>query len=309
MLGLLPQIERKDRKARPYGGSRRTFGQHSTQREPAFEQADASFDAAPESLKLFEPATVLMSFLGPTQPANLWNPDSTDSQPTKLVQVLRAVIATIGGQLSGRLFENLLSLSNQRNKLGLVTGIATMNLVMNDYSRGVLDQLQGSTKLHRLIELAFHYSPGLGIKERNNALRDSFASKFVLSLLNKLCGELDSLAKLLPEGGGRRCRHLLESLATLGQRIGCQSGYFLEDLFTLGFTFFGLGFRTGSPAGQGFLGGSHMADNLLPQRTRPTAKRSHRLVEYPDIGGIGDMGFQGRRVDANPPRFNRSMLD
>ena len=102
---------------------------------------------------------------------------------------------------------------------------------------------------------------------------------------------------------------LVKSLTALGQRIGCQLGYFLEDLFTLSFTFFGLGFRTGSPAGQGFLGSSHMADNLLPQRTCPTAKRSHRLVQDPDIGGIGDMGFQGRRVDANPPRFNRSMLD
>ena len=269
MLGLLPQIKSKDRKARPYGGGRRAFGQHPTQREPALEQADPSFDAAPESLKLFEPATMLMSFLGPTQPANLWNPDSTDSQPTKLVQVLRAVIATIGGQLSGRLFENLLSLANQRNKLGLVTGIATMNLVVNDHSRGVLDQLQGSTKLHRLIELAFHYSPGLGIEERNDTLRNTSPRKFVLSLLNKLCGELDGLAKLLPEWGGRRCRHLFESLATLGQRIGCQLGYFLEDLFTLGFTFFELGFRTGSPTGQGFLSGSHMADNLLPPTNSP----------------------------------------
>jgi hypothetical protein len=51
MLGLLPQIKSKDRKARPYGGSRGTFGQHSTQREPAFEQADASFDAAPEPVE------------------------------------------------------------------------------------------------------------------------------------------------------------------------------------------------------------------------------------------------------------------
>ena len=50
MLGLLPQIESKDRKAGPYGGGRRAFGQHPTQREPAFEQADASFDAAPESV-------------------------------------------------------------------------------------------------------------------------------------------------------------------------------------------------------------------------------------------------------------------
>ena len=66
MLGLLPQIESKDRKTRPYGCRRRAFGQHSTQREPAFEQADASLDTASESLKLFEPATVLMSFLGPT---------------------------------------------------------------------------------------------------------------------------------------------------------------------------------------------------------------------------------------------------
>ena len=130
MLGLLPQIKSKYRKARPYGGSRRAFGQHPTQREPAFEQANAGFDAAPESLKLFEPATVLMPFLRCTQPANLRNADSTDSQPTKLVEVLRAVIATVGSQLSGRLFENLLSLADQRNKLGLVTGVATMDFIV-----------------------------------------------------------------------------------------------------------------------------------------------------------------------------------
>ena len=101
MLGLLPQIKSKDRKAGPYGGSRLAFGQHPTQREPALEQADTGFDAAPESLQLSEPATVLMPSLRCTQPANLRNADSTDSQPTKLVEVVSAVIATIGSQIFG----------------------------------------------------------------------------------------------------------------------------------------------------------------------------------------------------------------
>ena len=103
MLGLLPQIESKDRKAGPYGGSRRALGQHSAQREPALEQADARFDAAAKPLQLFEPATVLMSFLSSTQPANLGNTDSTDSQPTKLAHIVGAVITAVGGQLLGAL--------------------------------------------------------------------------------------------------------------------------------------------------------------------------------------------------------------
>ena len=76
---------------------------------------------------------------------------------------------------------------------------------------------------------------------------------------------------------------LFESLTALGQRIGRQLGYFLENLLPLSLTLFGLGFGTGSPAGQGFLGGAHMTDNLLPQRSRRTAKGSDRLVENADI--------------------------
>ena len=124
MLGLLPQIESKDGKARPYSCSRGALGQHSTQREPALEQADPSFDAATKPLQLSEPSAALMSLLSSTQPANLRNADSTDSQPTKLVHIVGAVIAAIGGQLSGRLLENLFGLANQRHKFGLVAGIA-----------------------------------------------------------------------------------------------------------------------------------------------------------------------------------------
>src|SRR5512145_1512218 len=262
MLGLLPQIKSKDSQAGPYGGSRRAFGQHSTQREPAFEQTDASFDATAKPLQFSEPATVLMFSLSSTQPANLGNADSTDSEPMKLVEVLRAVIATVGSQLSGRVFENLLSLADQRNKLGLVTGIAPMDFIVNDHSRVVLDQLQGATKLHGLIELAFYNSPGLGIEKRNHALRNTFPRKFVLSLLNQLFRKFDGLAKLLFNLARCSYRQLLESLTALRLRVDCQLGYFLENLFALGFALFGVGLRTGSPTGQGFLGGSHMADNL-----------------------------------------------
>jgi hypothetical protein len=104
----------------------------------------------------------------------------------------------------------------------------------------------------------------LGIEKRNNALRDTFAGKFVLRLLNKLRGQFNGLTKLPLEWARNGCRQLLESLTALGQRVASQLGYFLEDLSTLGFTFFELGFRSGSPTGQGFLSGSHMADNLLP---------------------------------------------
>ena len=165
-----------------------------------------------------------------------------------------------------------MSLADQRNKLGLVTGIAPFNLVVNDHSRVVLDQLQGATKLHRLIEFALHNGPGLGIKERNDPLRDvRFPASLSWVCSTSFSRELDGLAKLLFELARRRCRQVLESLTALGQRVAGQLGYFLEDLFALGFALFGLGLRTGSPAGQGFLGGSHMADNLLPQRTRRTS--------------------------------------
>ena len=92
-----------------------------------------------------------------------------------------------------------------------------MNFVMTDHSRGVLDQLQGATKFHGLIELAFHYGPNLGIEKRNNALRDTFAGKFLLGLLNQLFAELDALAKLLFKLARRCCRQLFESLRALGQ--------------------------------------------------------------------------------------------
>jgi hypothetical protein len=115
MLGLLPQIERKDRKPGPYRGSRGTFGQHPTQTEPALEQADASFDATAKPLQFPEPAVVLMPSLRSTQPANLRNTDCADSQPNKRVHIVGTVIAAIGGQLSGRLLENLFGLANQLN--------------------------------------------------------------------------------------------------------------------------------------------------------------------------------------------------
>jgi hypothetical protein len=106
------------------------------------------------------------------EPANLRNADSTDSQPTKLVHMVGAVIAAIGGQLWGRLLDNLFGPAKQRNELGLVAGIVSMNFVVNDHPRVILDQLQGSTKLDRLIEFSFHDGPGLGIKKRNDALWD-----------------------------------------------------------------------------------------------------------------------------------------
>src|SRR6185503_5135758 len=52
-----------------------------------------------------------------------------------------------------------------------------------------------------------------------------------------------------------------------------------------------------------------MTDNLLSQGASRTAKRSDRLMEDANIGGIGDMGFQGGRVDTNPARFDRTLLD
>src|SRR5258706_1148143 len=310
MLSLLPQIESKDRQTGPYRGGRRTLGEHSTQTEPAFEQADASFDATAKPLQLSEPSTVLMFSLRSTESANLRNADSTDSHPHKLVHIVGAVIATVGGQLLGNLLENLLGLLHQKNQLGLVTGIAPMNLVVDDCSGAVLDQFQVAPQLHRFVELALYDGPGLGIDKRHDAFWDgTFPGKFILRFLNQLFGELDLFAKFLLELGGRRCRQLLESLTALKQRIGSQFGYFLEDLFALGFALFGFGLRTGSPTGQGFLGCPHVTVNLLPQRTRRTAKRAHRLVQNPDIGGIGDLVFQGGRVDANPARFDRSVLD
>ena len=202
MLSLLPQIESKDRQTGPYRGGRRAFAEHSTQTEPAFEQADASFDATAKPLQLSEPATVLMFSLRSTESANLRNADSTDSQPHKLVHIVGAVIAAVGGQLLGNLLHNLFGLLHQRNQLGLIAGIAPMNLIVKDHSRAVLDQLQSATKLHRFVELALHDGSGLGIEKRHDAFWDGmFPGKFVLGLLNQLLSEFDRLAKLLFELG------------------------------------------------------------------------------------------------------------
>src|SRR5512137_377972 len=113
MLGLLPQIESKDRKAGPYGGGWRTFGQYSTQAEPALKQADPRFDATPKPLQISEPSAALMSFLDSTQSADFRDANSTDSQPTKLVHIIGTVIATIRSQFSERLLENLFGLVDQ----------------------------------------------------------------------------------------------------------------------------------------------------------------------------------------------------
>ena len=138
-----------------------------------------------------------------------------------LLQVVGAVIATVGSQLSGRLFENLLGLADQRNKLGLVTGIAPMNFIVKDHSRVVLDQLQGATKLHGLIELALHNSPSMGIEKRNNALRE-YVSRQVCPGSAQQASAVSSMVSLnfCLSWAGRRCRQLLESLTALGQRVG-----------------------------------------------------------------------------------------
>ena len=112
MLGLLPQIESKDRKAGPYGRSWRALGEHPTQSEPAFEQTDASFDAAAKPLQLFEPATVLMSSLSSTQPTDFRNANPVDSKPTQLDYIVGTVIAAVGGQLPGHLAQSFLGLAD-----------------------------------------------------------------------------------------------------------------------------------------------------------------------------------------------------
>jgi len=97
MLSLLSEIESKDRKPRPYDGSRQAFGKHSTQTEAALEQADAGFKTAPAPLEIFEPATMLMPSLRPTRLAISGNTDSAESHPTKLVHIVGAVITAVGG--------------------------------------------------------------------------------------------------------------------------------------------------------------------------------------------------------------------
>src|SRR5207302_7965329 len=105
--------------------------------------------------------------------------------------------------------------------------------------------------------------------------------------------------KLLFEWGGRRLRQLLKSLTTVLQGVGCQLGDFFEHFFALDLTLFRFGFGALAPTGQGSLGGSHVACDLLAQRAGCMGERSHRLMQDPDVSGIGDVGFQSCRIDAN----------
>ena len=187
MLSLLPQIESKDRKPGPYRSGRRAFGQHSTQTEPALEQADASFDATAKPLQFSEPAAVLMSFLSSTQPANLRNTDSTDSQPTKLVHIVGTVIAAVGGQLSGHLFENLLGLAAPKKQVGS----CHWDCPAESRSEGSLQSRPGPTAGCDQTPPAYRACPSQwpGPRDRRTtrcALGWTFPGKFVLGLLNQL---------------------------------------------------------------------------------------------------------------------------
>src|SRR6266576_844231 len=191
--------------------------------------------------------------------------------------------------------------------MDFIAGIAVMDFVMNDHPRVVLHQLHRTTKFDRLIEFSLHNSPGMRIEKRNNPLGNrSLPSELFLGLFKQFFGQPDLRHKLLFEWGGSRLRQLLKSLTTVLQSVRSQLGDFLEHFFALDLTLFRFGFGTLAPTGQGSLGGTHVIDYLLAQRASRAGERLDRLMQDPDVTGIGDVGFQGRRIDANTARLDRA---
>src|SRR5690242_20807868 len=98
LSSLLPEIVSKDSKTRPYRCGWRASGEHSAQRELAFEHTDRRFHPATELLQRSEPLRTLMPAFFGSQTTHF-----RDAHPQapflKLPHVLGAVVTAIRGQL------------------------------------------------------------------------------------------------------------------------------------------------------------------------------------------------------------------
>src|SRR5437870_2137184 len=194
---LLPEIVSKDGQTRPYRRRWRASGQHSTQRELAFEHTDRRFHPTAEPLQRPEPFLVLMPAFCRSQATDFGDAHPLYAHLLKLPHVLGAVVSSIRGQLLRLDAETLFGLPHQRKELGLVVGIAAVDLIVNDDSATVLHQLQRAPELHGLVELALADGARTGVMEGDDPLRYRLLSlKLLLGLAQNSLGQLDLLSKL-----------------------------------------------------------------------------------------------------------------
>src|SRR3989338_1921719 len=92
---LLPEIVSTDSQTRPYRGPWRASGEHSTQRELAFEHTDPRFHPTTEPLQSPKPLVVLMPGFCRTQTTDLRDAHPLDTRFFELPHVLGAVVTAI----------------------------------------------------------------------------------------------------------------------------------------------------------------------------------------------------------------------
>src|ERR1043166_4724820 len=309
---LLPEVVGENRETGPDRGILGASCQHSTQTELAFEHADRRFDTAAKALQLQKPLRSLVSLFSGGQATDFRDTNFFNTRLAKGRDVLSTVVASVRRQFFRLYFEIRFGLTNQRNQFRTVAGISLVNLVVKNHPGTVLHQLQGTSKLHRLMELSFADRPRSRIIKRDNPLSDLLASKLLLGLLKNLLPQLDLFTQLLSEFNRLiRCRatKFLQNLLPMHHRVLSPGRHFLKDISALVFAL--LGFRPGrlTPVKQRPLGGPHMIGDLLSHRPYGAGDRLDRLVQHPHVIGITYVCLNSRRVDPYAPRLDRLCPD
>src|SRR5262245_29073053 len=308
----LPHVVGEDCQARPDSRGCRALCQHSSQAKLAFEHADRGLYATAKPLQLPKPFLSLIPLFFSAQATHFWDANFLNAGLAKLQHVLGTVVAPIGGKFFRLYAQTGFSLAHYRKQLCSVTGIAPVNLIVNNDSRAILHQLQGAPKLNRLVQFPFADGPRFRIVERNDPLGYRFISlKLLLGLAHNGLRQFNLLKKLLLELGRLlRYRTLkrLESLAAVLHGLFGKLGHFLKYFSSLRFTFFGVGLGRLTPAEKGSLGCPYVAGDLSSQSGCRSGKRLDRLMNDSHIVRIADMSLKGSRVDPYPPRLDRSSL-
>jgi hypothetical protein len=114
-----------------------------------------------------------MHFFCFAQSTHLRDSDFLYTSLAKLQHIIGTVVAAIRGEFLGLYAKSGFCLTYHRKQFRAVIGMAPVNLIVNDDSGAILEQLQRATKLNRLIEFPFADGPCFRVVERNNAFARS----------------------------------------------------------------------------------------------------------------------------------------
>src|SRR2546427_6929320 len=307
---LLPEIVSKDSPTRPYRRRWRASGQHSAQREFAFEHTDRRFHPTAESLQRSKPPPMLMPAFYRSQATDFGNDHPLYTRLLKLPHILGAVVSSIRGQLFWLDAEALFALPHHRKQLRAVVGVAVVDFIVNDDSTTILRELQRAPKLHGPVELALADGARTRIMEGDNPLRYRLLPlKLLIGLAQNSLGQLDLLSKLfsrLDRLLRSRAAEGLKGLAALLDGMLGELGRRFKNFAPLFIAL--LGFRPGrlTPSKKRPLTGAHVARDLLTQRGCRAGERFDRLMQNAHVIGVTDVRFERGRVDANPARLDRA---